>query len=107
MTNKVWVTQERFGFNYTDAERFGEIDFVTSRDYTLPMNAPGNLTIRTALASASKKFDPDTDSILISGSPVIAGVLIGKIIAEHDPRTLRIVKWDNRDNEYNIMNVEL
>lgn len=103
----VWVTQERQGFNYTDAEKFGEIEFVTSREYTLPMNSPGNAGIKVAIITAAAKFNPDTDYLLLSGSPVIAGVLIGNIIKKHDPKVIRVLKWNKRDNDYNPITIDI
>jgi hypothetical protein len=103
----VWVTGERQGFNYTAAERYGEITFITSRDLTMPMHAPGNQLIRSAINEAVMKFDPETDYLLLSGSPVIAGLAIGKIIARHDPKYIRVVKWDNRIEDYDVLDVEV
>lgn len=107
MDNVVWVTQERQGFNYTDAERFGDLVFITHLDYTLPTNSSGNERIKDAITRSAMQFKPDDDMILLSGSPVVAGVFIGEVVAKHRPRQLRIVKWDNRESQYNVMNINV
>ena len=103
----VWVTQDRPGFNYADAERFGDIQFVTDREFTIPMHAPGNARVRSAILEAVSKFNPDEDSLLLSGSPVVAGVIIGKIVAKYAPKFIRVVKWDNRATAYSSLDIEV
>jgi hypothetical protein len=101
--SKVYVTQERPGFNYLDAERFGEIKFITHRDYTMPHTADNNKFLKEDIRVAVNEFDPETDYILLSGSPLVAGVVIGKIVKKHDPEAVRVVKWDNRRSEYTVV----
>jgi hypothetical protein len=101
--SKVYVTQERPGFNYLDAERFGEIKFITHRDYTMPHTADNNKLLREDIRIAVNEYDPDQDYILLSGSPLVAGVVIGKIVRKYDPEVVKVVKWDNRRSEYTVV----
>src|SRR5688572_17034997 len=99
---RVFVTQEQ-QLNYTNAESFGEVVFLT-REEVSPI--PGSLTNTEIMAEMTRKladFDFDCDFIAPSGSPVVSGMafLILGSMADREGRQacrkLCVLRWSNRD----------
>lgn len=103
---RVFVTQESTQLNYTHAEGYGDIVFLT-RDEVSPV--PGSLTnaaIMEELERRLETFDFDHDFIAPSGSPVVCGLaflVLGKLAEQQgwlSCRQLRVLRWSNRDRVY-------
>lgn len=106
--SRVFVTQENSQLNYTPAEQFGEVQFLT-RDEVSPV--PGSLTNAAVMEELTRKlegFDFDRDYLVPSGSPVICGMAflaLGARMRDLDSfqpqlHKLRVLRWSNRDRVY-------
>ena len=107
---KVFVTQENHRLNYSDAERFGEVVFLTAREYSPNANSKRNEMIEEEIYEALSKFDPDEDSILLSGDPIIMALAFHQAadIPGRDrceDLTISLLKWDNQTRRYNQVRV--
>lgn len=113
---RVFVTQENGQLNYSRAEDFGQVVFLT-RDDVSPI--PGSLTNSALMEELAKKlgdFDFDHDFIAPSGSPTVCGLafmVLGRSVeleAEHgngQPKNLRVLRWSNRDRVYQPVTINL
>lgn len=101
----VWVTQEIPRFNYTSAEKFGDVKFVTASDFSNMVNSVHNLGLADDITRALRDFDFDVDYIAPTGSPVISMVVLA--ILGRRCKRFRILKWDNRDYAYVPLTVEV
>lgn len=100
--SKVFVTQENSRLNYTDAERFGEVVFITTSEYSPNLNSKRNDIIESEIRLGLINFNSDLDYLLLSGDPVIAA------LAFHRAASLTVVtnkvqllKWDGQNRSYN------
>ena len=112
---RVFVTQESSQLNYSHAEEFGEVVFLT-RDEVSPV--PGSLVNTAICEELGRKladFDFDNDFLAPSGSPVVSGLAflaLGRrieLMHENDvpPRKLCVLRWSNRDRVYQPISITL
>lgn len=106
MTAKVWVTQEQPGFDFTPAEGFGEVNFLTNNDLTNNKKSLHNTALIAALRHKLRQFNPDWDWVVIAGSPYVAAVVF-MILAIHGHREIRVLRWQNRDHQYIPMYIDV
>ena len=102
---RVFVTQEQ-QLNYTNAEEFGEVVFLTSQEVSPIPNSLINGEIMAEMALKLSDFDFDSDFLAPSGSPVVSGMaflILGRL-AEREGfpacRKLCVLRWSNRDRVY-------
>lgn len=101
---KVFVVHENLDMNFTDAERFGEVVFVTNREWN-PRR--GSLTNADTLSQIRSKimgeFDPLKDYVILNGPPALLGyafhVAFAKVISVNAPG-LRLLTWDKFARRY-------
>jgi hypothetical protein len=75
--NKVWVVQENNYIDYSDAERFGEVNFIT-RDEIKPIRGSLiNESIMTRIDSTLEQFGED-DYLVLTGNPAVIGYAFHK-----------------------------
>lgn len=102
----VYVTQEAEGLDYSTAEQYGQVVFLTRHDF---VNVRGSLANEALISELNRKlrgFNPETDWIVVSGSPyVAAAVLLLLGLARH--RQVKFLRWDNRDYLYRPLYIEL
>lgn len=112
---RVFITQENSQLNYSNAEAFGEVVFLT-RDEVSPV--PGSLTnaaLMTEMETKLADFDFDNDFLAPSGSPVVSGLaflLLGKRIELEGLHVSRkgklcVLRWSNRDRVYQPISITL
>lgn len=116
---RVFVTQENGQLNYSRAEDFGQVVFLT-RDDVSPI--PGSLTNSALMEELAKKladFDFDHDFIAPSGSPTVCGLAFFELgmqvghaksvetAHERAPKNLRVLRWSNRDRVYQPVTISL
>lgn len=110
---RVFITQENSQLNYSNAEAFGEVVFLT-RDEVSPV--PGSLTnaaISEELAKKLAGFDFDNDFLAPSGSPVVSGLAFYALATAaaarfaRNPKCLRVLRWSNRDRVYQPITINL
>jgi len=94
---KVYITQENTNHNYTQAEQYGDIVFLTRSDFSTIKNSLSNKALIEELRSKLKNFDKD-DYVIVSGSPTVACAAF--MILREKTDSLNILKWSNRDHHY-------
>ena len=98
MAIKVLVVQEQPQYDYSAAERYGDVTFVSAFDLSPMAQSLRNKEIMAAMRKAMSDYIPGIDYILPSGSPInIAAIMMlaGRMGSKH-----KILKWDNRSNSY-------
>jgi hypothetical protein len=102
----VWVTQET-DHDIRQAERWGDIKYVSGRDFLSIQDSEMNEGILSKIRRCTLEFDPNKDWILITGSPYLAVMFVGSIVAICGPTLnmsmeapLRFLRWSNRDGQY-------
>lgn len=94
----VWVTQET-SHDFTPAEAWGEIRFMTRDDLSNMKNSLRNDALVTELGRVVNRFDPNVDWVVIAGSPYVSAMFF-TLFGFSRHRQLRILRWDNRDLRY-------
>jgi hypothetical protein len=105
MNNKVFVTQET-NLDFTPAEQFGEVQFLTRDDLNNIKGSLHNEAIVADLAAKLKDFDYVRDYVVIAGSPYISA-LVFMILGKMNLREVRVLRWNNRDFNYIPMYLNL
>lgn len=101
----VFVTQENSMLNYAPAEQFGSVAFLTSREASPVAGSLTNASIVEELRSKLRNFDFDFDHLCPSGSPTVNGLaffILAESASRESPRpkSLRVLRWSNRDRVY-------
>jgi len=101
----VFVTQEQPHINYSKAEDFGSVVFVSVHDIPTVRTS---LRVKEAVDTIKSKmatYRAGIDIILPSGSPInIACVMM---LAGNAGTAHRILKWENRAQRYDVVMLEL
>ena len=95
---KVFVVQENPRLNYVDAERFGEVVFMTSKEFSPLKNSLVNAEIISDIQAFMKGFDPDNDYLLLTGGPVLLGYAFHLAISKRG--YLTVLQWDGIKQAY-------
>lgn len=102
--NKVFVVQENPHLDYTDAERFGEVEFVTNVEYSSMQNSLNNINVIRDVQRAMSRFDPRRDYILLTGNPVTIGytfhLALMATARETNNASVRCLRWDGITRQY-------
>lgn len=102
----VYVSQETEGLDYSSAEAWGPVVFLTRHDFTNIRGSLANEALVSELARKLRGFDPEKDWIIFSGSPFVfatVSLLLG--LARH--RQVKFLRWDNRDYLYRPLYIDL
>ena len=95
----VYVTQWDPRLSFKEAESFGEVRFLTKKEYRpLPIPMSFNTVVVHDIATGLEHYRPGMDYILLTGSSmatVLTSVIIGRM-----PGTHLILKWNNRIRGY-------
>lgn len=94
----VYITQEVPTANYSTAENFGRVEVLTASELSHIRNSAHNKKVVALLREKLSKFNPKTDFIAPSGSPVITGMVFA-ILREKTP-SFNVLKWNARDRMY-------
>jgi hypothetical protein len=105
MKPKVYITQENPNLNYLPAEEYGEIVFLTRNEYSPIRNSLSNDKLLDELRVKLRDFRPREDFVVISGSPVVSGIVFMLIREITD--TLNVLRWSNRDYVYQHLIISL
>lgn len=106
--NKVFITQENSNFNYVPAEEFGQLIFMTSLEFSKHRDSQINRNILASIKAQVEVFNPKSDFVLLSGSPVINSAVflaLGKKFGYSE--AINVLKWSNRDGVYQTMTIDL
>ena len=101
----VYVTQET-NYDFTPAEAFGDIEFLTRDDLNNIKGSLQNEAIVTSLTTKLKGFNPTRDYVIIAGSPYVSA-LVFMILGKMNLREVKVLRWDNRNFHYIPMYLNL
>ena len=105
--SKVYVTQENSRLNYMDAERFGEVVFITASEYSPNPNSRRNDIIESEIRHGLINFDSDLDYLLLSGDPVIMALSFHRAASISTvANKVQLLKWDSQNRSYNEIVVQ-
>lgn len=105
MEPKVFITQESPRFNYTPAEKFGAVQFLTANDISPIANSLINVQTIDAIRAGLRGFNPETDYLAPSGSPIVTGIAMAILHERFDH--FRVLRWSNVDREYVVVPLNL
>lgn len=97
---RVWVTQEMSKFNYLDAENYGEVRFLTARDYSSMVGSLSNDALLKDIRDRLSEFNPETDYLVPTGSPLVVMVVMSIVARKYSTNRFKVLKWDNRHMKY-------
>ena len=99
---KVYVTQENSRLNYMDAERFGEVVFITTDEYSPISSSRRNDIIESEIRFGLVNFDSDLDFLLLSGDPIIMVLAFYRAASlTAETNKVQLLKWDSQTRSYN------
>ena len=105
MGPKVYVTQFSQKLNYSSAQQFGEVVFLTDKEYRAePTLAAHNDNIVVEMETNFDLYNAGTDYILLTGSPM-ASVLLGVLLQGEG--THKLLKWNNVTKNYELVILRL
>lgn len=105
MSSIVWVTQETEN-DFRDAERWGEVRFLTVKDLNNNKNSWHNDELTRSLRAQIQKFNPEEDWVVVAGSPYVSAATF-MLIGMRGINRVQILRWDNRDRRYIPMYINL
>lgn len=103
--SRVFVTQES-DYDFSKAEAYGELVFLSHQDLN---NIKGSLHNEDVLQRIRGKliaFNPEQDWLVITGSPYVTAATF-MILGAKRVRTVKVLRWDNRDFVYRPLYIEL
>lgn len=104
--SKVYVVQENPGLDYSDAERFGDIEFITNREFSSVTGSLNNRDILVDIERSMGRFDPKRDYLLMTGNPITIGYAFHRAMlrADHaysgDRQPINLLRWDGFTRTY-------
>ena len=101
----VFVTQET-ALDYTDAEQYGALEFLTSDDLHNTKNSLHNEQLMADLRFKLRRVNQDEDYVLVSGSAYINSAVF-MILGALGVKRIKILRWDNRSRHYVPLHLEL
>ena len=102
---KVFVTQYFERGDFSAAEQWGEVVFMTKLEHKpQPTHADANDPVKFAIERSLADYIPGIDSILVAPSQVI-NLLVGSCL--ESGKQHRILKWDNRCTAYRLHLLDL
>lgn len=98
---RIYVLQET-AHNFTKAESFGDVQFLSTArmdDFYNIVNSDHNRKLLSHLRHGLRDFNEDEDYLVITGSPYVTAAVF-LILGHKRVRTVRFLRWDNRDQLY-------
>lgn len=105
--NRVYVTQAMRGMDYQDLEQYGEVVFLTNREYPRePSPDEFKEEVLQDMMTSFKDYKQGEDWIALTYSPMsilIMGIILGaNLEGEH-----RILKWNNRREAHDVFKIKI
>lgn len=95
--SRVFVVQENSYVDYSDAERYGEVVFMTADEFRPMDNSLRNRQIIDQVRGAMLHFTPD-DFLILTGNPTIIGYAFYVAMSKFD--SVNVLQWDKIAREY-------
>lgn len=97
-TGKVWVVQENPRMDYSPAEAFGEIRFMTADEFRPMAASLKNEDIKADVERGAAEFVAETDWLVLTGNPIMIGYAFHLVHKENS--RVRFLQWDRIRGEY-------
>jgi len=100
--SKVYISQESLNIDYTEAKRFGEVEFVTDLEFSLLDSSLKNRRIMDRIREIEDAFDPIADFVVMTGSPITFGIFFHRLAvkATGHGMPIKLLVWDRRLRQY-------
>lgn len=98
MESKVFCTQEGM-HDYTDAEQYGRLTFLTASELNNVRDGPHNEQIMREIRGHLREFEPEHDYLLVAGSPYIACAAF-LYLGNRGHTSVRVLRWSNQNRKY-------
>lgn len=102
---RVFVTQEMDRLDYSPAEKFGDVVFLTRSEFSHVKSSLGNIELVRQIRDRLADFNAEIDFVVCSGSPTVAAAVFA-IIGRKCGRWT-ILRWSNRDFAYNPVEITI
>lgn len=100
---KVFVTQYSRRLDFTQLGRYGEVVFLTKKEYEPePVPVEINTTVKNEIVSGLKDYIAGVDFVVTTGS-AIPSLIVGAVL--NPAHIHQILKWSNRDNKYELYKI--
>lgn len=99
----VYVVQEQNRIDYSDAERFGDVKFLTAIEYNGMRNSVRNSQALADIRSGLAGFDPSLDYLLLTGNPIAIGYAFHiAMVNAHNLKAdkLNVLQWEREKGQY-------
>ena len=96
--NRVFVVQENPRLDYADAEKYGDVVFMTMREFSPMKNSISNGMVLGDIARHMAAFNPDEDYLLLTGGPIILGYTFSLALSKKG--YVNVLQWDNHRRGY-------
>lgn len=96
--SKVWVVQENPRMDYSPAEQFGQVQFMTADEYRSMATSLKNREILADIERCVQRMDPLEDWVVLTGNPITMGYVFHLVLAQWGQ--VRCLQWDRIRGEY-------
>lgn len=103
----VYVTQENQGLDYTPAEEYGEVKFITRKEWSPIRGSLLNDELLREIKHTLTEFRPDEDYFVVSGSPTVAAAVFTALGRMRLDGGVRLLRWSNRDRVYQPVHLDV
>ena len=94
---RILIVQDN-NFDYGPAEEHGDVEFLTSEDWSTFANSPRNEKITADVRCAFLGYVPNHDFVVLTGSPFNQAVVVSEMLKYG--KSHMFLKWDNRKFVY-------
>ncbi len=109
---KVYVTQYHPRLNFSPAKKFGEIVFMTERDFKPDMGTQPqwveeeNTRVSNEIGESLIEYLPGHDYLLITGN-LMTALVTGQYLAKRFNSEIKhkVLKWNNRSHDYDVYEI--
>jgi len=103
---RVYISQENPTANYDGAKEYGELFFITNKEFSPNTNSLQNEVLIAEVDDRIVNFDPFVDTLVLGGSPITMGYVFHLAIEKakrcKSPK-LSFLMWNSRDKVYRQM----
>lgn len=101
----VYVIQEQMQFDYSPAEEYGEVVFLTAMEFSNNKNSIRNVHIKEDMVKTLKNYEAGVDYLVLTGNPIM--MCMGFYYACKHGNNHLVLKWDNQKLGYKVINIEV
>jgi hypothetical protein len=101
----VYVVQEQSNFDYSQAEEYGDVEFLTAVEFSKMRKSIKNQHLKEDLKNGLRKYRAGHDCIVLTGSPIVMSLAF-HYACEHGD-THNVLKWCSQKRGYDRITVEV